>query len=667
MSYEVIKSILVLLALLAAFYVFGRRVYRLLWENLRRGQPSGPFNQWDERIKSLFVYVAAQLRLFRLPVPGLAHFFMFWGFSILFLTILQAIAEGLFAFIDPNFMLPVISTFGPLALLEDIILICVIVAISYALYLRIVINPDRYKGSHKLQGVVVLLLVLIIMFGLLVHNSIRINIKNDPFSFWRPVSMFVGTLFTGLDKGAQVAIGEIAYWIHLGVILIFLTELPQGKHFHVVTSIPAVFLRNLEPAGRLPPAPEFSGDMGVSKVEQFRWRQMLDFYNCTECGRCQDVCPAYISGLPLSPKLMLMDLRTNLTERGVALRDKSLNSVAQSVLQKSLIGEVIPEEVLWSCTACYACEQECPLFIEHINPIVDMRRFLVNEGKIDGMLQDSLSNLGRYGNSFGHSERKRAAWTKSIEPKIIDARKESVEYLWFLGDYASYHPYLMDISRLTVEVFRKAGLNFGILYDAERNAGNDVRRVGEEGLFEYLVEKNSAAFAKCDFKAIITTDPHTFNTLKNEYPDEVINGRPVLHYVELMAQLIASGQLKLNRKLPYRVTYHDPCYLGRFNGIYDAPRQVIAATGCELIEMPDHKDRALCCGAGGGCIWMEEGEITERPSERRIREAADLKDVSVFVVACPKDIVMYQDAIKATSSDAHLIVKDLIELVHEAL
>ena len=661
MSYGMLKSVLVLLGLLVAGGVFGWRVYQLLWVNLRRGQPSNVSGQWSRRIKSVLVFVAGQKRLFRFLIPGTAHFFIFWGFVILSLTILQAIVEGLVAFADPYFVMPLLGTFGPLALLQELFVVGVVVAVMWDLYQRLAANPERYRGSHKQQGVMVLLFILTIMLSILVMNGIRSNLGLDPIAAWRPVSAVVGQLFAGLPAQTQTAIMEGAYWLHLGVVLVFLTELPGGKHFHVVTSVPAVFLRNLDPPGRLPPAPEFEGEVGVSQVEQFRWRQMLDFYTCTECGRCQDVCPAYNSGLSLSPKLLMMSLRDNLMQRGQALRAGATNGV----LTQSLVGDVIPDATLWGCTTCYACDQECPLFVEHVAPIVDMRRHLVIEGQVDAELQDALVNLGRYGNSFGKSARMRAGWSRNLEPKIKDARKEPVEYLWFVGDYASYNPGLTDITQMTAEVFQRAGLDFGLLYDGENNAGNDVRRVGEEGLFEMLVEKNVAALAQCDYQAIITTDPHSYNTLKNEYPP---NGhQPVLHYTELLDKLLSSGQLNLSKKLDTKVTYHDPCYLGRYNGVYDAPRRVIAATGCRLVEMARHGDRALCCGAGGGRIWMAESQVKERPSETRVHEAAALAGVTTLVVACPKDVTMFRDAIKTTGHEQRLVVKELIELVHEAL
>jgi Fe-S oxidoreductase len=666
MTYETLKSILVILALLIAGGIFANRVYELLWVNLRRGESSASFGEWRKRFVGLIAFVAGQLRLFRVLLPGISHFFIFWGFLVLSLTILQAIIEGLLAFVDPPITIPILATFGPLAILQDFFAIFVSIAVLYALYVRMFVNPERYKGSHKSQGIIVLLFIFTIMISLLVMNGIRINLGVDPISQWRPISSLVGTIFNGFEEGMQRVIEEIAYWLHLGVVLVFLTELPGGKHFHVVTSVPAVLLRNLDPTGRLPEAPEFNGDVGISVVERFRWRQMLDFYTCTECGRCQDVCPAYTSGLPLSPKLLMMNLRDNLMERGKVINVADGDETVKAILSKSLVGDVIDDEILWACTTCYACDAECPLFIEHVTPIVDMRRHLIIEGRMDEMLQNALDNLGRYGNSFGQSERARAKWTMGLEPKLKDARKEPVEYLWFVGDYAAYNASCKDITLKTACTFQDLDLDFGILYDAERNAGNDVRRVGEEGLFEMLVEENVASLERCNFQKIVTTDPHSYNTLKNEYPFE--NGNyPILHYTELLDELIQTGKLKFSKKLDYSVTYHDPCYLGRYNDIYDAPRRVIRATGCNLTEMKNHGDRALCCGAGGGRIWMDEGSVKERPSETRIKEAIEIPGLQFFVVTCPKDVTMYQDAIKTTGYEDQLVVKDLIELVNEAL
>jgi heterodisulfide reductase subunit C len=440
MRYEQIKSVVALLAILASFGVFGWQVYQHLWLNLRRGRPSFAIKDWRKRIEGLFVYVAGQVRLFRTFPPGVAHFFIFWGFLLLSLTILQAIIEGLVAFANPHFVIPIIGTFGLLALLQDLFAMFVAGAILYALYVRLVVNPVRYQGSHKAQGVMVLLFILTIMLSLLTMNGANINLGEDPLAGWRPISTVVGGLFVALSASGQFVVKETSYWIHLGVVLVFLSELPTGKHFHVVTSVPAVLLRNLEPRGRLPTLQQSNGDAGVKVAENLRWRHMLDLYTCTECGRCQEFCPSYNSGLALSPKVLMMRLRDNLKERGRVLNasprrarsaQNDLNVSPQSqraqrfddhsekdkaILDKKLVGDILNEKEIWGCTTCYACDQECPLFIEHVAPVVDIRRNLVMDGRIDAELQKSLDNLGRYGNSFGKSPRMRARWTQAPNP-----------------------------------------------------------------------------------------------------------------------------------------------------------------------------------------------------------------------------------------------------------
>jgi Fe-S oxidoreductase len=306
--------------------------------------------------------------------------------------------------------------------------------------------------------------------------------------------------------------------------------------------------------------------------------------------------------------------------------------------------------------------------VEHVPMIVQLRRALISQGQMDTQLQDALSNLARYGNSFGQSERKRAVWTQGLDFKPKDARKEPVEWLWYLGEYATYHPALQGITRSLARVLHAAGVDYGIVYEAERNSGNDARRAGEEGLFELLREKNTATLQKARFNKLFSTDPHVYNTFKNEYPDLNHGRHPIRHYTELLADLVERGRLNVTHKLSYRVTYHDPCYLGRYNGVYDAPRRVLKALGVDLAEMPRARRDSACCGAGGGRVWMMEiGEAHSRPSENRVREAAGVAGVEILVVACPKDYVMFADALKTTGLEGRLALKDLSELVAEAM
>ena len=313
-----------------------------------------------------------------------------------------------------------------------------------------------------------------------------------------------------------------------------------------------------------------------------------------------------------------------------------------------------------------ACVEACPVGIEHLTSIVSLRRALVEEGDMEDSLQDALASIGDYGNSFGQSERMRAKWTSKLEFKVKDIRKEAADYMWFVGDFASYDVGIQDLTVKVANILNKIGLDFGILYDGEKNSGNDVRRVGEEGLFEMLVEDNIETFKSAKFKEIFTTDPHSFNTIKNEYP-EFGGDYSIYHYTGLLLKLYEEGKLKFNNKLSYKATYHDPCYLGRYNGETEAPRKLMEAMGIEILEMPRNKENSFCCGAGGGRIWMDDSKLKERPSEIRIKEAMSLGNADHFIVCCPKDYSMFSDAVKTTGNEGKMVVKDIIQLVEEAI
>jgi Fe-S oxidoreductase len=638
------------LILLIRFYQRAR----LWW---RVGRPEVRWDQIHIRFWRLIKYAILQVKVLRQKYPGLMHIGLAWGFFTFFLgTALATIDSHFLKILQGNVYLVykfILDTFTLLFL----------VGAGMAGYRRFIQRPRRLTlepGFTWSLG-----LITLIVLGGWLTESLRLAVEQPTWALSSPLGWLLAQVWIASGaSGATLSNWHLGIWIfHLLLVTVTLATLPVGTLLHILTGPLNVFFSKLDrPTGQLAPLPQTTKGEPIyaSTLRDLTWKQLLDGDACTECGRCQDACPAFAAGKPLSPKEVILSLRTALRQDGTAL----LNKDSKAPL---LAGEKITDDVLWSCTTCGACVCECPVLIEHIDAIVDMRRYLVIEGRMDTELQGALENLGRYGNSFGQSERMRARWTQPIQPPIKDARREPVEYLWFVGDYASYSPTLTDATLKTAEVFRKAGVDFGILYDAERNAGNDVRRVGEEGLFEMLVEKNSMALSKCKYKAIVTTDPHTYNALKNEYPTNGEEHQPVLHYAELLDQLISSGKIVFSKKLGYKVTYHDPCYLGRYNGVYDAPRRVIEATGCQLVEMPRHNDGSFCCGAGGGRIWMTEGEIKERPSESRIREAVNLSEVSAFIVACPKDLTMFRDAVKTTGNEQRMEVKDLIDLVHAAL
>jgi Fe-S oxidoreductase len=639
--------------LLIRFYQQGR-----LWWQI--GRMEVRWNKIPQRIGRLISYAIVQTRVLRQRYPGIMHIGLAWSFFVFFLgTALATIDSHFIKFLQGN-------PYLVYKFVLDAFIVFFVIGAILAGYRRFITRPARLTLEARFT-VSLALIGVIVLAGLTVE-SLRLAVERPAWALWSPVGWLVAQIWIASGASAQSLTNwHTGLWLfHLVLAAVTVATLPIGSLWHTLTGPLNTFFSQLDrPLGQLKPVAVTANNESiyVKSLSDLTWKQLLDGDACTECGRCQDACPAHTSGKSLSPKQVILSIRQALHRDGATLL--AAKSSQQGEKPKQLVGEDVTEEDLWSCTTCGACVGECPVLIEHVDAIVDMRRYLVIEGQMDGMLQDALANLGRYGNSFGQSDRMRAKWTQPIQPKIKDARREPVEYCWFVGDYASYSASLTDITQKTASVFQKIGLDFGILYESERNAGNDVRRAGEEGLFEMLEEKNMAVLNKCNYQSIVTTDPHSYNTLKNEY---VGNGKhPVLHYSELLDQLIASGKLKFSKKLGYKVTYHDPCYLGRYNGVFDAPRRVIEATGCELVEMPRNRSRSYCCGAGGGRIWMEEGQVKERPSEARINEAASLNGVNIFVVACPKDVTMYKDAVKTTGKEDRIMVKDLIELVDEAL
>ena len=496
------------------------------------------------------------------------------------------------------------------------------------------------------------------------------------------VDVFAVLVFAALVASSTVMhIGLACWWTHLFILLFFLVYLPYSKHMHLIWAPFAVFFGELpgkkgtleppaeaEPAAATEAAAEGTGaaEPVVRQLGAFTWRQLMNAYTCAECGRCERQCPAFASGASLSPRQIVHDLKEFVLGEGLAAVGGAAGAPAQRVGGKALVGQVVKPEVLWGCTTCYACMEACPVRNEHVPLMVEMRRKLVERGAVDARLQEALMSLQRYGNSLGASPRKRFDWAKDLPQPIKDAEKEPVETLWFLGDYAAFHPSSARVSRMVALLFQAMGLNFGCLLRSEKSAGNDVRRSGEEGLFEMLAEQNMKALGKARFQRIVTTDPHTYHVLRHEYPRFGLT-QPVYHYSEILDEAIGQGRLALRQKLEGTAVLHDACYLGRYNGIFDPPRRVLDALGLGRREMPRSREHSFCCGAGGGKIWMEEdAAVRERPALLRIREALAMQGVTHFVVTCPKDLGMFEDAVKTVGAEGRLRVVDLGELVFEA-
>jgi heterodisulfide reductase subunit C/nitrate reductase gamma subunit len=499
---------LVTLSFLVMFVRFGQEMR--LWRKV--GRPENRLNRPMVRLWRVFEYAILQLRVLRQRYPGIMHVALAWSFFVFFMgTALATINGHFFVFLVGN-------PYLIYKLVLDLFVVVFLIGAALAAYRRFVTKPARLTLGPDFTFSLILL-VFIVLNGLVVE-SLHLAIERPAWASWAPVGWALAQVWIATGASDAVLHGwHLAlYTIHFLTVGWFFITLPVGTLVHILSGSFNIFYSNIDrPLGKLAAVPQTpQGEMlFTSRISDLSWKQLLDADACTECGRCQDACPAYASNQILSPKQFILAIKENLHRDG----PKVATAKAEAPV---MVGESIKSEQLWACTTCSACMQECPVMVEHVDTIVDMRRYLVNEGQVDSMLQDTLANLGRYGNSFGQSERARAKWALTMEPKIKDARREEVEYLWFVGDYASYNPYLTDITRMTAEVFQKAGLDFGILYDAERNAGNDVRRVGEEGLFEILVEKNCAALDKAKFKAIVTTDPHSYNTLKHEYPQAAL-------------------------------------------------------------------------------------------------------------------------------------------------
>jgi Fe-S oxidoreductase len=501
-------------------------------------------------------------------------------------------------------------------------------------------------------------------------EALRIAETNPSFERWAPFGWLAGQGLraVGVDGATAADAHFRGWWLHGVAALAFVAAIPFTKAVHMMTAPASVATRD-ELAGRrlvpLPPTPK-PEEVGYGVVTDLSPAHLLQLDACTKCGKCHAACPAAATGYPLSPRDLILDLREQ-SEGTFGIR-ASLGVEPLFAPDAGLIGSPIRPETVWSCMQCMACVEICPVGIEHVPIINHLRRRLVDQGELDPQLQSTLETIYESGNSFGEPKRKRARWAKELGFEVKDARKEPVEVLWFVGDYASLDPRNQRVTQALARLLHHAGVDFGILYESERNAGNDVRRAGEEGLFTDLAESNIEAISGCEFERILTSDPHSFNTIRNEYP--ALGGSwPVVHHTQLLLELVEAGRLVPRKRLGERVTYHDPCTLGRYNGIFDEPRRLIAATGCELVEMPRNRDNSFCCGAGGGRIWMSELKQGDgpRPSEDRIAEATSLDQVATFVVACPKDVAMYEDAIKTTGRAAEIQLREVTELLLESL
>ena len=619
-----------------------------------------------ERLKGLLLFAFGQKRLlFRDGKSGLMHAFIFWGFLAVSIRTVTLFGQGF----DADFTFPLMGGLAGHAyvFVKDLFELMVTAGVAALLFRRIVIRPKRLTLSLEanliLAAIGILMVTDFLMEGAAIARNWHIG------AAFSPVGMWFAALFTaaGLSEGALDAWYAANYFIHTGGILVFLNYLPYGKHFHIITAIPNVFLRRMEPAGALSKMnleDEKVSTFGVERVGELSWKQMFDLMSCTECGRCMDECPAFATGKKLNPKELTRELRDELYRNAKKIARLPRNKAGQAT--GPLVPGIVDPEVVWDCTTCRACEEACPVFIEYVDKIVDMRRNLVlMKGEFPPEAQTAMRNIETNSNPWGFGFASRGDWARGLGVPTL-SEKPDAEYLLFVGCAGSFDERGKAVSRALVKCMQAAGLSFAILGSEEKCTGDSARRIGNEYLFQQLAGENIATFERYDVKRIVTACPHCFNTIKNEYP-QFGGSYEVTHHTELIRDLIAAGKLIPKNSFHGKTAaLHDSCYLGRYNGMYDAPREALRALPHLHLEEPAlSRDRARCCGAGGGRMWMEEKSGT-RISHRRLEDMTGGTSATVVASSCPFCLTMLSDAVKETGTE-DIEVRDVAELVAESL
>jgi Fe-S oxidoreductase len=675
------------------------------------GVDSKRLGQWGTRLGMVGKFVFGQLRMYNRKAyswSGIAHFFTFYGFLVIQVTTLILFAQGLF----PGFKMPFFNDNAGWLLFVDIIQTLVLVSMVTFFWRRLVTRPERLTDS--MGAYLILAGISVLMISALVLQGIRINLGDEPAA-WRPFSTAMGSLFAGLSVDAQTAIHGVAYFTHLGIVLWFLVFIVYSKHLHIFTAPLNVFFYDLTPKGAMEPITDIEErienekTLGAATISDLGWKDLMDTYTCTECGRCQDACPAWLTDKPLSPKKLILDLQEHFLEVApveMGKRDKlgPLQMLATRQIggaeqdagvqaeELPMVGGWVMEETLWSCTTCRACMEACPVFIEHVPKITDMRRYLVmQESRFPPELARLFRNLEQKGNPWDFSPNQRADWAEGLEVPVlaeVAARAESegrglfdegrrtkdegspsgtqsegplLEVLYWVGCLGSFDARNQRIAQSLAQIFKEAGVKFAILGKEESCCGDPARRPGNEYLFQTLAQVNVELMNTYGVRKVIASCPHCFNTIKNEYP-QFGGNYDVMHHSEFINYLIKEGRLTMANRVEQAVTYHDPCYLGRYNDVYDAPRAVLEAIpGVEITEMKRSRNNALCCGAGGGRMWIEE-HTGRRMNQNRMQDALDT-GAPTLAAACPFCTSMFEDGIKGKDAGDKIKLMDIAELV----
>lgn len=670
-------------------------VLKTRYEFVKLGKKAEFNHTLKQRLRAILIYVFGQRKLLKDKKSGTIHVMMFYGFLLVQFGAIDLIWKGL----APGSHLPLGPLYPGFKFFQEIVTFMIIVAVIWAFYRRYIEKLVRLKRGFKAG--LVLLFIGGLMLAVLIANGADIIWHHESYSWYEPMGSAVAFILHGAPPLVAKGIFYFGWWVHLLFLLIFLVYVPQSKHAHLVFGPVNVFLGRTNKVGQLKSIDfedESQETFGVNHVTEFTQKQLVDFYACVECGRCTNMCPATGTGKMLSPMDLIVKLRDHLTEYGAAVTSRTpwmpayafANTKANQLAYQSasgqdeaaatstpfpegIIGNVITEEEIWACTTCRNCEDQCPVMNEHVDKIIDLRRYLVlTEGKMDQDAQRAMTNIERQGNPWGLSRKEKEEWRNGRDDVVVKTVKEmekageEYEYLFWVGSMGSYDNRSQKIALSLAKVMNEAGVSFAILGNKEKNSGDTPRRIGNEFLFQDLAQKNIQTFEKHGIKKIITADPHAYNTFKNEYSEFGMEGIEVYHHTELIDQWIKEGRITPTHEVKERITYHDSCYLGRYNEVYDPPREILKSIpGVELVEMQRHHETAMCCGAGGGLMWMEE-TTGNRVNVARTEQALEVNP-TVISSACPYCLTMMSDGTKAKEVDEEVQTFDVVELVERSI
>jgi Fe-S oxidoreductase len=685
-----IRIILGMVVTAVGFAITGQRLFFLSRLVLAGRPDSARFRDIPGRIWAELVEVVGQRKLFKRTVPGFAHAFTFWGFLVLILTIIETYGD----LFQKTFHIPWVGHTAVLGFFEDLLSCAVLIALVVFTVIRLTNSParrersSRFYGSHLGAAWMALALIAGVVVTLLLYRAAQTISGDFPYGWWAFASHGIGRAFASLSPGAAQNIETAMLILNVVIVMGFLVVVSYTKHLHIFTApINVATSRRPRALGALYSTPDMDMEnvsedtvFGAGHIEDLTWKQLLDTLTCTECGRCQDACPAWNTGKPLNPKLLIMGLRDNLFESAPRLisakastgngadGDSAKTGGETQAEAPTLVPHTIEPDVLWSCMTCGACVEQCPVDIEHVDTIVDMRRYeVLMESRFPSEAGIMLRNVENQGDPWGLGSSKRTEWTEGLEfevPVVSGTIPEDVEYLYWVGCAGALDERARKTTQATARLLHRSGVRFAILGPRESCTGDPARRLGNEYLYQELAKANIATLEEVGAKKVVTSCPHCFNTLAREYPD--LGGNfEVIHHSQLLSYLIAEGRLAPG-SMDVSVTYHDPCYLGRHNRVFDEPRNVLdSVSGVRQIEMRRHREKGFCCGAGGARMWMEES-LGKRVNLERTDEALST-GADVVSTACPYCFIMIDDAVKDRQREDEVRVLDLSQVVEESL